>query len=65
LRGLARPDKSTIVGDIGLDKVRGTQYLHPVKALRGGQIQVGNAKGHVNGWISGDTAYGWLVSVEK
>jgi hypothetical protein len=51
------------VGDIVLCKVRGAEYLHLVKAIRGPQFQIGNNKGGVNGWITARTIYGRLTSV--
>jgi len=38
------------VGDVVFSKVRGTYYLHYVKAVRDGQVQISNARGHINGW---------------
>lgn len=49
-------------GDIVLCKVRGAVYLHKVLAKRGGEAQIGNNRGHVNGWTR--TVYGKLVKVE-
>jgi phage repressor protein C with HTH and peptisase S24 domain len=36
--------------DAVLVKVNGRVYLHLVKALRRGQVQIGNNHGHINGW---------------
>jgi hypothetical protein len=33
-----------------LCKVRGAEYLHLVKAIQGSRFQIGNNRGHVNGW---------------
>jgi hypothetical protein len=52
------------VGDIVLCKVKGNQYLHLVKALRGNEVQIGNNKGFINGWASRRQIFGRLVSVE-
>ncbi len=52
------------VGDVVLCKVRGNQYLHIVKALQGGRFQIGNNRGHINGWIGAGGIFGRLVSVE-
>lgn len=52
------------VGDIVLCKVRGNQYLHLIKATRGKQFQIGNNRGHINGWITRNAIFGVLVSVE-
>lgn len=51
-------------GDVVLCKVRGAQYLHLVSAVRGGQVQISNAHGHVNGWVGPGAVFGRLVSVE-
>lgn len=52
------------VGDIVLCRVRGTEYLHLVKATQAGRFQIGNNRGHINGWIGAGSIYGRLVSVE-
>jgi hypothetical protein len=52
------------VGDIVLCKVAGKQYLHLVKAVSGGRYQIGNNKGHVNGWVGRNCVFGKLVKVE-
>lgn len=50
-------------GDIVLCKVNGSEYLHLVRAVRGQQFQIGNNKGHVNGWVGPNSIFGKLVSV--
>jgi hypothetical protein len=58
-------DPATLkVGDIVLCKVNGRQYLHLVKAIQGGRFQIGNNRGHVNGWVSAGGIYGRCVRVE-
>jgi len=52
------------VGDIVLCKVRGAQYLHLIKAIRGGRFQIGNNRGSINGWISAASIYGKCIRVE-
>jgi hypothetical protein len=52
------------VGDIVLCKVNGRQYLHLVKAVRGGRFQIGNNRGKINGWVSAHGIYGKCVRVE-
>lgn len=51
------------VDDVVLCKVGGKQYLHLVKAIRGmgqwKQFQIGNNKGHINGWTN--KIYGKVV----
>lgn len=51
-------------GDVVLCKVRGAEYLHLVKAVRDGRFQIGNNRGHVNGWVGPSSVYGKLVRVE-
>ncbi|MFN3199824.1 MAG: S24/S26 family peptidase [Bradymonadia bacterium] len=52
------------VGDIVLCKVRGSQYLHLVKARQGQRFQIGNNRGHINGWVGPNAIFGRLISVE-
>lgn len=51
-------------GDIVLCKVHGREFLHLVKAIRGNQLQIGNNRGHINGWISQNSVFGLCVRVE-
>lgn len=57
-------DLELSVGDIVLCKVRGAQYLHLVKAIRGPQLQIGNNRGGINGWVSRTAIFGILIRVE-
>lgn len=57
-------DEALTKGSIVLCKVRGNQYLHLIKAVRGEQYQIGNNKGHINGWVSRSAIYGKLTKVE-
>jgi hypothetical protein len=52
------------VGDIILCKVRGAEYLHLVKAIQDGRFQIGNNRGHINGWIGPNAIYGRCTRVE-
>lgn len=52
------------VGEIVLCKVRGKEYLHLVKAIQGQRFQIGNNRGHINGWISGTAIFGRYIKVE-
>lgn len=52
------------VGDIVLCRVRGSEYLHLIKAIQGDRFQIGNNRGRLNGWIGANRIYGRLVSVE-
>ena len=46
-----------------LCRVRGAEYLHLVKAIRGERYQIGNNRGRINGWIGRNSIFGRLVSV--
>jgi SOS-response transcriptional repressor LexA len=53
------------VGSIVLCKVKGRPYLHLVKAIGSeGRFQIGNNKGHINGWTGPNQIYGLVISVE-
>lgn len=56
------------VGDVVLCKVGGNQYLHLVKAFRGGEIgdevQIANNHGYVNGWTKRANVYGRVCQIE-
>ena len=52
------------VGDIVLCKVRGSDYLHLIKAIKGMQFQIGNNRGGVNGWISASAIFGKCTHIE-
>jgi hypothetical protein len=57
-------DAATLcVDDIVLCKVRGAEYLHLVKAIQGERFQIGNNRGHINGWIGASSIYGKLVGL--
>ena len=53
------------VGDIVLCRVKGRHYLHLIKATRKGQYQIGNNKGHINGWIHKNAVYGIAMEIAK
>ena len=62
---VAPVDAATLaVGDVVLCKVHGSEYLHIVKAIDGSRFQIGNNRGHVNGWIGADSIFGRLVRVQ-
>jgi hypothetical protein len=52
------------IGDIVLCRVKGTQYLHLVKAIQGERYQIGNNRGGINGWITRRQIYGRLIALE-
>lgn len=51
------------VGDVVLCKVRGAEYLHLVTAVDGSRFQIGNNRGHTNGWVGAHAIFGRLVKV--
>lgn len=60
------PETALAVGDVVLCSVRGSDYLHLIKAFGdgGSSVQIGNNRGHVNGWTPRTKVYGKLVRVE-
>lgn len=56
------------VGQIVLCTVKGSQYLHLVKAVQGHgekrRYQIGNNRGGINGWIGQRQIYGCCTKVE-
>lgn len=57
----APPEKWNIV----LCKVNGRQYLHLVTAVKGGQFQISNNHGYINGWTTIDNIYGRVIDVSR
>lgn len=61
---VAPVEPSTIrPGDVVLCKVNGREYLHLVKAVDGSRFQIGNNRGHINGWIGPAAIYGRLIAM--
>jgi hypothetical protein len=56
-------DRDPVKNDVVLCKVRGSQYLHIVSAVRGDQFQISNNHGHINGWTTRKNIYGILSKV--
>jgi hypothetical protein len=52
------------VGDIVLCKVHGREYLHLIKAIQGDRYQIGNNRGHINGWVGARAIFGRCIAVE-
>jgi hypothetical protein len=57
-------DHVIAVDDIVLCRVKGSQYLHLVKALQGERVQIGNNRGGINGWITRRQIFGRLIAVD-
>jgi hypothetical protein len=53
------------VDAIVLCRVKGSEYLHLVKAIDGDRFLIGNNRGRINGWITSGAIFGRLVSVES
>jgi len=51
--------------DIVLVRVRGRDCLHLIKAINGGRFQIGNSRGHINGWVGHNGIYGRASKVER
>jgi hypothetical protein len=52
------------VGDVVLCKVKGSEYVHLIKAIDGERYLIGNNKGRINGWISRNGIFGKVTSIE-
>lgn len=52
------------VGDIVLVRVRGADYLHLIKAIRGTRFLIGNNRGGINGWVGAQAVFGLATAVE-
>lgn len=53
------------IGDIVLCKVGRSEYLHLVKAIDGERFQIGNNRGRINGWITGEAIFGRCIRIES
>ena len=53
------------VGDIVLCKVKGSDYLHLIKAISGPRFQIGNNRGFINGWVTAGAIFGVCIKVEN
>ncbi len=57
-------DEELVQGDIVLCKVKGSEFLHLVSAIRGDQFQISNNKNHVNGWVTRNSIFGKCTQVD-
>src|SRR5262245_66218665 len=53
------------VGDIVLCKFNGREYLHLVKAIRGGRLQIGTTRRRTNGRLSDISIAGRGVMIKR
>ena len=59
-------DPSTLaVGDVVLVRVRGTDYLHLIKAVNDDRFLIGNNRGGTNGWVGRNALYGRAIRIER
>jgi hypothetical protein len=62
---LAPVDPATLkVGNILLVRVRGTDYLHLIKAINCSRFLIGNNRGGINGWVGPHAIYGIATRIE-
>lgn len=54
-----------VVGAIVLVRVSGNDYLHLVTAIDGKRFQIGNNRGHINGWVGPSAIYGRVTEVDR
>ena len=52
------------VGDIVLCRIKGSEYLHIIKAIEGGRYQIGNNRGRINGWVGPNCIFGLCIRIE-
>ena len=52
------------IDSIVLCRVKGSDYLHLVKAIDGDRFLIGNNRGGLNGWVSRRAIFGRLIRVE-
>ena len=52
------------VGDIVLVRVKGSVYLHLIRAIDQGRFLIGNNRGGINGWVGSKAIYGVATQVE-
>jgi hypothetical protein len=53
-----------VVGSIVLVRVRGHDYLHLIKAIRGTRFLIGNNRGGTNGWVGPQAIFGIATAIE-
>jgi Peptidase S24-like len=53
------------VGGIVLERVKGNDYLHLIKATNQGRFLIGNNRGGINGWVGHNCIYEIATKVES
>ncbi|HNC44356.1 MAG TPA: S24 family peptidase [Acidobacteriota bacterium] len=59
------PTATLEVGDIVLVRVKGTDYLHLIKAINQGRFLIGNNRGRINGWVGHNCVFGKAIRIER
>lgn len=59
------PVETLEVGDIVLVRVKGTDYLHLIKAIQQGRFLIGNNRGRINGWVGHNCVFGKAIRIER
>lgn len=59
--------ESLEVGNIVLVKVKGSFYLHLIKAIKDGKKKflIGNNRGGINGWVGSNAIYGVATEIRR
>lgn len=59
------PTDTLEVGDIVLVRVKGTDYLHLIKAINQGRFLIGNNRGRINGWVGHNCVFGKAICIQR
>jgi SOS-response transcriptional repressor LexA len=59
------PPEKLSAGDIVLVRVKGSVYLHLIKAIDGQRFLIGNNRGGINGWVGPNAIYGVATQVAE
>ncbi len=57
-------DHELVPGTVVLCKVKGSQYLHLIKAVQDDRYLIGNNRGGTNGWTQRSSIFGVCTTVE-
>ncbi|MBI4748545.1 MAG: hypothetical protein HY774_08640 [Acidobacteria bacterium] len=59
------PVETLEVGDVVFVRVKGTDYLHLIKAIQQGRFLIGNNRGRINGWVGHNCIFGKAIRIER
>ena len=57
-------DREPTVNDIVLVRVKGSVFLHLIKAQQDDRFLIGNNKGGTNGWTSRKNIFGFVLRID-